>query len=246
MVLKIYNLKAFNSGFLYNISKLTDSCILRFEKNEVSCIASNNDNTVVYYSSSNQDTPFINDNLVTLNIPDVKKLIKIFSCIEDNNIQLDVENNNISFANNSFKFKYHLLEDGIIVVPKINTSKIFALQFNTTFKIKKNELQNILKASTIALDVTKLYLYSDDTGIFCDFTDNNRHNIDSIALKITDTFEGDKIKQPVPINFEIVRLISSSKSNALNINYNNSLGVFLFDLEEPGHTCKYIVSALVN
>ena len=242
MVLKIYNLKTFNNGFLYNISRLTDSCILRFEKNEVSCVASNNDNTVVYYSSSNQDTPFINDNLVTLNIPDVKKLIKIFSCIEDNHIELAVENNNISFANNSFKFKYH----GISVIPKVNISKIFALQFNTTFKIKKNELQNILKASTIALDVTKLYLYSDDTGIFCDFTDNNRHNIDSIALKITDTFEGDKIKQPVPINFEIVRLISSSKSNALNIKYNNSLGVFLFDLEEADYTCKYVVSALVN
>ena len=96
MVLKIYNLKTFNNGFLYNISRLTDSCILRFEKNEVSCVASNNDNTVVYYSSSNQDTPFINDNLVTLNIPDVKKLIKIFSCIEDNHIELAVENNNIS------------------------------------------------------------------------------------------------------------------------------------------------------
>lgn len=246
MVLKIHNLKNFNNGFLNNISKLTDSCILKFEKNDASCIASNNDNTVVYYSSTNQDDSFISDNLVTLNIPDVKKLIKIFSCIEENSIQLNIENNNISFANNYFKFKYHLLEDGIVVVPKINVSKIFALQFNTIFKIRKNELQNILKASTIALDVTKLYLYSDDKGIFCDFTDNNRHNVDSIALKITDAFEGDNIKQPVPINFEIVRLISSSKSNELNIRYNNSLGVFLFDLEESGYTCKYIVSALVN
>jgi hypothetical protein len=246
MVLSINNLKNFNNGFLTSVSKLTDSCILKFEKDTVSCIASNNDNTVVYYSNIKQDKNFINDNLVVLNIPDVKKLIKIFSCIEDNNVSLNLENNNLSFSSSYFKFKYHLLEDGIIVVPKINISKIFSLQFNTSFDVYKNELQNILKASTIALDITKLYVYSDTASIFCDFTDNSRHNVDSIAVKITDKFEGDKIAQPVPINFEIIRLVSSIKSAKISVRYNNNLGVFLFDVEEFGYQSKYVVSALVN
>jgi hypothetical protein len=246
MALTIQNLKNFNNGFLSGISKLTDSCVLKFEKNTASCIASNNDNTVVYYSDISQDSNFIDDKLITVNVPDVKKLIKIFSCIEDNKVELNLLNNNVSFSSNYFKFKYHLLEDGIVITPKINVSKIFSLKFSTAFTINKVELQNILKASTIALDISKLYLYSEDSSVFCDFTDNSRHNVDSIALKISDSFTGDKIAQPVAINFEIVRLISSAKSNKLSVSYNSSLGVFLFDLEESGYQCKYVVSALVN
>jgi len=246
MVIKIENLKSFTNGFLSSISRLSDSCVLAFEKNTASCISSNNDNTVIYYSNVDQKNNFISDNLVKLNIPDVKKIIKIFTCIEENNCEFNLENNNISFKSNYFKFKYHLLEDGIIIVPKININKIFSLNFTTTFKIEKNDLQNILKASTIALDISKLYLYSEEAGIFCDFTDNSRHNVDSIAIKVSNSFEGEKISQPVAVNFEIIRLISASKSSSLNIKYNNSLGVFLFDLEESGHTGKYVVSALVN
>lgn len=245
MVIKIENLKSFTNGFLSSISRLSDSCVISFEKNIATCLSSNNDNTVIYYSNVEQKNNFINDNLVKINIPDIKKLIKIFSCIEDTACEFNLENN-ISFKSNYFKFKYHLLEDGIIIVPKININKIFSLNFTTTFKIEKNDLQNILKASTIALDISKLYLYSEESSVFCDFTDNSRHNVDSIAIKVSNNFEGEKITQPVAINFEIIRLISASKSSSLNIKYNNSLGVFLFDLEELGHTGKYVVSALVN
>lgn len=246
MVLKIEALKSFTNGYLTSISKLVDSCVLSFEKNTAFCVCSNNDNTVVYYTSTSQKNNFINDNLVTINVPDVKKLIKIFSCIEEDSQELILENNNISFKSNYFKFKYHLLEDGIIIVPRINVKKIFSLEFSTNFNIKKIDLQNILKASTIALDISKLYLYTENSNVFCDFTDNNRHNVDSIAIKISDEFIGDKINQPVAVNFEIVRLISSSKSNSLNVKFNSNLGVFLFDLEESGYSGKYVVSALVN
>lgn len=246
MALKIENLKNFTNGYLSNIAKLTESCVLSFEKNIASCIASNNDNTVIYYAKIEQKNNFINDNLVKINVPDIKKLIKIFTCVEEDTQSFDLENNNISFKSNYFKFKYHLLEDGIVVVPKININKIFSLEFSTIFKIGKTELQNIIKASTIALDVTKLYIYCEDNNIFCDFTDNSRHNVDSIAVKVSDSFTGEKITLPVAVNFEIVRLVSSTKSNALNIKYNSTLGVFLFDLEESGYTGKYVVSALVN
>jgi len=246
MDLKIENLKNFTNGYLSSIAKIVDSCVLSFEKNNAFCVASNNDNTVVYYASTAQKHNFINDKLVTLNIPDVKKLIKIFTCIEEDTQTFVVENNNISFKSNYFKFKFHLSEDGIIVVPKININKIFALEFSTNFSIKKLDLQNIIKASSIALDVTKLYIYTEEESVFCDFTDNNRHNVDSIAIKISNEFNGEKLKQPVAINFEIVRLVSSSKSNSLNVKFNSQLGVFLFDLEESGYNGKYVVSALVN
>ena len=245
MDFKIDNVKVFNGVFLSNISKIADSCIIKSEKNNLTCIASNPDGTVISYTLLNQKNNFT-ENEKVLNIPDVKKLTKIFTCIDDNVLNLKLDTNNISYNNSNFKFKYHLLEDGIISTPKVNVDKISKLDFNTTFTINKQSLNNIIKASSIALDVTKLYIFTEDSSVFCDFTDNNRHNVDSIALKICETYQGDKIGSPVPINFEIIRIISSQKFNTLNVKFNSKLGVFLFDLEDQECSSKYIVSALIN
>jgi hypothetical protein len=245
MDFKIDNVKIFNGIFLSNISKISDSCIIKSDKNNLTCVASNTDGTVISYTHLNQKNNFT-ENEKVLNIPDVKKLNKIFTCIDDNIVNLKLDTNNISYNNSNFKFKYHLLEDGIISTPKVNVDKISKLDFNTVFAINKQALSNIIKASSIALDVTKLYLFTEDSSVFCDFTDNNRHNVDSIALKICDDYQGEAISSPVPINFEIIRIISSQKFNTLNIKFNSKLGVFLFDLEDQECSSKYIVSALIN
>jgi len=240
----IENVESFTNTFLSNISKLGDACILKFENKLANCIISNTDNTVINYSCYEQKNSFLEKD-VHINIPDIKKLIKIFQCLPDSKVVLTLNNNNISYTSNSFKFKFHLLDDGIIASPKINVNKISALEFNTQFSITKSSIVNILKASSIALDISKLYIFSED-GIFCDFTDNSRHNVDSIAFKIADVFMGNEIKTPVPINFDVMRIISSIKSPGINVKYNSKLGTFLFELEESPYTSKYIVSALVS
>jgi hypothetical protein len=246
MDLKITNVALFNNNFINNISKLTDSCILSFKDNFASCITANSDNTIINYSKLSQDSDYVSNSEIKINLPDVKKLIKIFSCINDNPITLNYDKNNISYSNKSFKFRYHLLDDGIISAPKINIDKISALQFNSSFTITKNDISNILKASSIALDITKLYIFTEDNNVFCDFTDNSRHNVDSVAFKISDSIEGDLIKTPVPINFEVIRVISSIKTNQINVKYNSKIGTFLFELEDSTYMSKYVVSALVS
>ena len=245
MAIKIEKLEAFNNFFINNISKIADSCILTFKDNTTSCIASNTDNTIINYSSIKQTENFCN-NEIKINIPDTKKLIKILSCISTDSVELKYDKNNISYSNNNFKFRYHLLDDGIITAPKININKISSLEHNTQFSISKSDISNILKASSIALDITKLYIFTENKSIFCDFTDNSRHNVDSIAFKISDSLVGDEIKTPVPVSFEIIRIISSIKTNQINVKYNSKIGTFLFELEDSTYTSKYVVSALVS
>lgn len=245
MDLKIDNVELFNNSFINNISKLTDSCILQFKDKSVSCITSNSDNTIINFSKYTQDTSFSN-NEFKINLPDVKKLIKILSCINDKTVTLNYDKNNISYSNKTFKFRYHLLDEGIISSPKINVEKISSLNFNSNFNISKMDISNILKASSIALDITKLYIFTENDNVFCDFTDNSRHNVDSIAFKISDKLEGEIIKTPVPINFEVVRVISSIKTNQINVKYNNKIGTFLFELEDSNYLSKYVISALVS
>jgi hypothetical protein len=245
MVLKIDKLKDFTNIYLNNISKLSDSVVLAFDNNSSSALSSNTDNTIISFNSTIQKNKFV-DTQIKFNIPDIKKFIKILSCINSENTNLEFESNNIKYSSSDYKFKYHLIEDGIISSPKINVDKISALTFNTIFCIDKAFLSNIVKASTVAADISKLYLYTEENSVFCDFTDNNRHNVDSIALKISENYDGDKIPTPVPVNFEIIRLLVTQKPTKISIKYNNKLGVFLFELEESNCVSKYIVSALVN
>jgi hypothetical protein len=59
-----------------------------------------------------------------LNIPDIKKLVRVVECIDADELQFDINSNNLQYISDSFKFKYHLLEDGLMKLPSINIKKI--------------------------------------------------------------------------------------------------------------------------
>jgi hypothetical protein len=242
MEIKIPNKIEFLDCFLNPLSKLSDSATLKINDNKITSITSNNDNTVILFTKFDLESSTSSE--VSLHIPDCKKLIKLLTCTDENSVTLKLDKNYLTFSNSDLKFKYHLLEDGILSSPKVNVDKIEKIEFNTTFKLTKLSLNILLKASTIAMDVSKLYLYTDNTTVFGDFTDNSRHNVDSLAVKIANEFTGDQITQ-VPINFDIIRLIIS-KTNDISVKYCSKLGVFLFTVEDKLFTSKYIVTALVN
>ena len=64
------------------------------------------------------------DDSVTLNIPDISKLINAINCINTDELQLEYESNSIKYSSPDISFKLHLLEDGIISTPAVNIVKL--------------------------------------------------------------------------------------------------------------------------
>jgi hypothetical protein len=100
MKLKVDNKKDFISNVLNPISYLNDKTILKIEKGKISSITAANDATLILHSETQADCDFDKN----LNIPDIKKFVRVIETVDTDNLNLDVTNNSIKFANDNFKF----------------------------------------------------------------------------------------------------------------------------------------------
>ena len=240
--LKIKNKKDFVSNFLGPISNLNDVCILSIEGNSMSCTLASADATIVCKSTIEVDTDLDN---VKLNLPDIKKMVRVLDIIPSTEIELQINENNISYNKNGYKFKYHLLDDGIIKQPNLNVEKIKKLDFNTKFIVKENELNTLFKGSSFATETSKVYIFEEDGKINGELGDRSRHNTDNFICELSNEFEGN-IKKPLPVNFDSFRLVCFSGSREVNFSVNTDMGVITCNFKKGDAQLIYIISALIN
>ena len=139
-----------------------------------------------------------------------------------------------------------MLEDGIITTPSISFDKIKKLNFTTSFKINSHDLSSLIKASTFTVDTDKLYISTKSDAIVCELTDRQKHNIDSFSRVLSEQYKGDAIDDPLPINFEIFRLMSSLRFDECAVNIDVSKKVLLFTIVSNNFTLNFVTVGLVG
>jgi hypothetical protein len=234
--------KLFINGFLQPLSKLNDSCVVTLDGEGFSSLVCTSDTSVILHSQYKVDTNI--DVPIHLNISDIKKVIKAFECISTDSFTITIDKNNINYSGPEIRFKYHLLEDGIITAPKVNVSKIASLNFPIEFVIQYKSLIELLRGSTFASESNKLYLYSKEGKIFGDLTDRARQNVDSISIPLSE-YKGEELTN-LCLNFELIRIISSVRVKQLECKINQKLGVVLFQLLDGPVKTRYIASSLIK
>ena len=241
--LKIKNKKDFVSNFLVPVSNINDACILSVESGKVNCTLASADATIVCRTSIEVETDLVDK--TTLNLPDIKKLVRVLDIIPSADIELQINENNIAYNKNGYKFKYHLLDDGIIKQPSLNVEKIKQLNFNNNFLVKERELNTLFKGSTFATETSKVYIYEEDGYINGELGDHSRHNTDNFICKLSDDFEG-SIEKPLPINFDSFRLVSFNASREVKFSVNTDMGIITCNFKKGDAELIYIISALIN
>jgi len=234
--------KLFLNGFLAPLSKINDSCVINVADDGFSSVVTTTDASVILHSAYNCDVNI--DNILKLNISDIKKIIKAIECIQSDSFTISVDKNNISYSGEEIKFKYHLLEDGIIIPPKVDVNKIASLNFPVKFNIQYKSLIDLLRGSTFTTESNKLYLYSQNGKIYGDLTDRARQNVDSISLPLGE-YTGETLDY-LCLNFELIRIISSVRVKQLECKINPKIGVILFQLLDGSVKTRYIASSLVK
>lgn len=242
MRLKVASKKEFVSNVLGPISSLNDKTILKIEKDKISSITASNDATLILYSETVTDC----DSEKSINIPDIKKFVRVLDCVDTDSIELDITSNNIKYIGENFKFTFHLLEDGIIKLPSINIKKLNELKFDTTFKVSEQKLSALFKGSSFTTETNKLYIYIENNKIYGELGDKARANSDNFQCMLADTFTGTPLSKTIPVNFETFRLINFNKSNEVEFAINLALGVMKIVLVRDKTRLTYIVSALIN
>jgi len=243
MTLSITNKEDFLNNFLSPLSKITDSAVIQVNTGKISSLISTSDNTIIVDSSFNDKK--INA-IKTLNIPDLKKLFRVISCIETDNIDLDISSNFIGYSSKNVRFKYHLYDDGIITTPKLNVEKLKTFSFDGNFTLPYASVINLVKGSSISTETNKIYLSVKDNTVFGELTDKTRANVDSYGIQIAENYTGTQFAVPLPLNFEIFRIISSMRYKELQAQLITKMGILTLDLQLNSSNFKFVISALAN
>ncbi len=243
MIWHISNKDKLLNNFFNPLSKITDSVVLNIEEDVISTLITTSDNTIIVNAKHTEKN---NKSSKKLNIPDIKKLCRIFQCIPETTFDLTLNSNNISYVSDNIRFKYHLYDEGIINTPKLNLSKLEKLEYTGSFDISYNSISALVKGSTIATDTDKIYIMFKNDTVVGELTDFSRDNTDSYGLQISDNYEGQPIQHNIPLNFEIFRIISSMKFNNIHTRIASQTGVFTFDVNLEDTSLKFIVSALAK
>jgi len=245
-VTNILSLKkeSFVQKFLLPISKLADNISVSFNDEEISSTCASQDGSIVLLASYKTDTPV--KGIPRINLPDVKKFIRLIDCVDLDTIALTIKDNHLNYETPSQKFNYFLLEDSYMQRCPVNPEKINKLKYDTGFILSSGKFNDVLKGGSIATDSDKLYFYTKDDKVYAELNDYERQNINNITYLISDKFVGEQIKNTLPLSLENIRLLAGIKCNEFTVKINNELKVTLFQIEEEGITIKFIISALVK
>ena len=244
MTIPIHNKNEFVDKFLTPLSRINNSCSLHLKSDKLTALVATPDASVILNAVWKFSDEFTEEN--KLNIPDINKLIKVLDCIREEYVSLKINSNNISYNEKGIKFKYHLLEDGILSTPAINMEKVKALQFETEFGITNNDLQSLIKSSTFASETDKLYIRTGDGVVYSELTDKNKSNVDSIELVLSQEYAGLNIDNPLALSFEIIRTVSCNRFGNVSTKINSNLGVLLFELNNSNVELTYVASGLAE
>ena len=80
--------------------------------------------------------------------------------------------------------------------------------------------------------------------IIFDNGDKTRNNIDTITLRISDSYDGDSVDS-LPFSFEIFRLMEISNKDIL-VKINVKLGLVIFEILDNYNKMLYVMSSLIK
>jgi hypothetical protein len=239
------NKNEFVNNLLGPVSKLADNLLLDFQQDSESCehwnaktLVTSSDNSVILLGSvpCNVKEPF------KCVIPDCKTFLRLFSGIDQEKINLDIDTNVIKYKDNSFSFKYHLLDESYIVNKKsISEDKLNQLTYDSSFVMTKQKLSEIIKFNSIVPDAEKLYFTSEGTKVYAKLGDEQKTNTNEIVTELSNTREGQPLSESFPINIQNILLFSFGYDE-IKVSINHQLKIFKFETSQ----LSYIVSGLVK
>jgi len=231
--------------FLNPVSRVSDECSINVTPENVFTVVNDLNGSTILFCKLKTDTNIGDGNTVKLNVKDIKKLIRVFDCINLDEFEIEVDSNasQLKYKSADISFKMHLVTDSVIKKVSTDVNKIQKLQFNTELILSRDRLAEILKGSVFATDSNKIYFFTKDGQVYAELTDKATEDLDSITFSVTDSFTGDELTEPLPFSLELLRTLSGLKTDDIKVKINNTYKIIMFEIATEKSTLKYIISA---
>jgi len=243
MILPIKNKDNFIQNFLNPVSRLNSSATLNIYDN-ISTIVHNNSNIFLkaIYDINWDDQPEEG----TVCLPDTVKLIKILSCLDENNIHLKIEKNHIKYDSQYNRFIYHLFDDSLIDNNPFDFNKINNITFDTKFKLTKEKNNAILKALPFVTETSKVYIKTENTNVYAELSDKKLQNVDSYTTLLADHYDGEDLDYELILDIELFRLISTLNFNNAIVNINNQYKMLMIKINIDNSDLTFVSTSYKN
>ena len=225
--------------FVKGLLKINDSAIFTINDDKLSCLLGSPDNVCVAYGTY----PCTSKHQGSLNIGSLIKLVKALAQTTDEQITLKIAGNNLEYKSPNVRFKYHLLDPGILGMPQLSVKKVNEFVFDVQFSLSYEKLVGLNKFSAFSTDSNKIYLSCNGERVFADLTDKTRANVDSIQ------FEFGQCSVPfedIPLSLDFFRSLSYNSTSEVVININSSIGVIAIDIASANYKLRYITSSYTS
>lgn len=237
--------KDFTDNFLNIVGKAVDVVSIKASKDGLYTVCNKPDSSIIVLGKYNYNLDL--DSELSLNVGDIKKLLRVLDCIEDETLHFKINSNHLFYKSDKIQFKYHFLDDSIVPKVTLKREKIESLKNDTFFDIDNKKFQEILKASSFTTETNKIYIYGQPDGVYCELGDKEKSNTDSISMKMSDTIEGSPLTQVIPFNLDIFRLFSGVRFEKARVGVNNTYKIMSFYIRPTDNTeFTFVISGLVK
>ncbi len=244
MILPIKNRDNFIKNFLNPVSRLAPNCTLDVD-DKLSTVVHNNSN--IFLKAEYKLDWDDHSSSCLLCLPDTIKLIKILSCLEEEDIYLELNNNCITYnSGKGSKFKYHLFDDSLSLKSPFDFEKIKEIQNWSEFTLTREKNNSILKALPFVTENSKIYLTTEETNVFAELTDKKLQNVDSYTTLIGEDFNGDSIPGELILDVELFRLISTLNFDECKVYINNEFKMLKLDIVIDNCNLTFVSTSFKN
>jgi hypothetical protein len=241
MILPIQNRDNFIKSFLNPISRLATNCTLTVQDEkleEISTVVHNNSN--IFLKASYQIKNSSSEGCL-LCLPDTVKLIKILSCLNEDDFNLTYENNCITYnSGKGSKFRYHLFDDSLSLKSPFDFDRIKKIENWSEFTLTRESNNTILKALPFVTENSKIYLSSQNKEVHAELTDKKLQNVDSYTTTIGTNFTGESIPGELILDAELFRLISTLNFDECKVYINNEFKMLKLNIIIDGCDLTFV------
>lgn len=181
-----------------------------------------------------------------MNLQGVNRLVSVLTGIpKGTDMLLKVTSNAILHNANGYKFKFHMLDDGIITEAKVTPDQIKNLKADQYVSIDSQILSQILKSSAfIRSEKVKCYFEVEDGKLLCTLTDKAIANTDEFSVTLSEEFADIDLGSSYICDIEYLRQITYAKDSTIQIGFaSNSMH---FEIAHENGISKYIFSMLTE
>lgn len=242
MQLQILDKNNFVKKFLKPLCLVSDKCILELENNTI--IGSAHNKTLNIGLRASTGNVEFSEEKTKLNIADLNSFIRLLECLPEDKITLTINSNNLEYKNAKNRFKFHLIEDGIIMLKAVDVKLLESQGFETTFNIPVDRFQFLLKSSTFT-DVNRVYLYSEEGSIYGELNDKTKMNVNTFTSEISENYDGEDL-DPTSYSLEFLRNVNTMKSTVILSRINKRKNLLVLDINDGDFYLKYLGFGMVS